>query len=197
MTNTHGFSSLIQCHNAIRNFDYELAIQWAKELKEKGVGTRNIISLASMEKPINGHATRFLVSSALKELGLQEKNGNDAIVSRTYFHMQQIIADISVRKNLKELMILAVETDLNYNLTSFFQLHYAWEELEELGFNYYYDGADLDNIEQIVKDQAHKWIDKYIFHQDDIIIGHDVSDHEITTVERKNGPFSFLKKFWA
>lgn len=197
MTNTQGFSSLIQCHNAISNFDYELAVHWAKDLKEKGVGTRNIISLASMEKPINGHATRFLVSSALKELGLAEKNGNEAIISRAYFHMQQIIADISLRKNLKDLMNLAVETDLNYSLTSFFQLHYAWEELEELGFNYYYDGADLNNIEQVVKNQAHNWIEKYIFHQDDITIGHDFREPKKIAMERTNGPFSFLKKLWA
>ena len=197
MTSTQGFSSLIQCHNAISNFDYELAIQWAKDLKEKGVGTRNIISLASMEKPINGHATRFLVSSALKELGLHEKNGNDAIITRAYFHIQKINSDISLRKNLKYMMTLAVETDLNYSLITFFQLHYAWEELEELGFNYYYDGANLDNIDQIAKTQAHKWIDKYIFHQDDIIIGHDMRETEMNEMERKNGPFSFLKRLWA
>jgi len=174
-----------------------MAIQWAKELKDKGVGTRNIISLASIDKPLDGHATRFLVSSALKELGLHEKNGNDAIISRACFHMQQILADNALRKNLKDLMYLAVETDLNYSLTTFFQLHYAWEELEELGFNYYYDGANLDNIEQITKEQAHKWIDKYIFHQEDILIGHDACELEMSAMEKRNGPFSFLKRLWA
>lgn len=197
MTNTQGISALVQCHKATWHFDYTLAVQWARDMKLQGVETKSISRLAAFEGPVNSQSLRFIVSAALSELGLSEKSGSEAWLTRAYYHMKQILKNNSLRYNLKALMNLAVETDLEYDLTPFFQLHYAWEELEDLGFNYYYEGADLDNIEQVVKEQAHKWIDKYFLHHDDVVIGHHQPEFEMAHLGRKHTPFSFLKRIWA
>jgi len=196
MTNTQGISALVQCHKATWHFDYAIAVQWARDIKLQGVETTNVDRLASFDGPVNSQSLRFIVSAALRELGLSEKTGSGASLTRASYHMKQILTNNSLRYHLKELMNLAVETDLEYDLTPFFQLHYAWEELEDLGFNYYYEGADLDNIEQIVKEQAHKWIDKYFIHQDNSI-DKDHPEFEMSHTARKHPPFSFLKRLWA
>ncbi|NQY07006.1 MAG: hypothetical protein HRT68_12680 [Flavobacteriaceae bacterium] len=45
----------------------------------------------------------------------------------------------------------------------FYLLYHGWWELEDIGANYYYDGADMNNIESILKLEAKIWIDKYIY----------------------------------
>jgi hypothetical protein len=46
-------------------------------------------------------------------------------------------------------------------------IYHGWDELEELGVNYYFEGADLDNIEEELKKEARKWIDKYVHGKED------------------------------
>ena len=44
----------------------------------------------------------------------------------------------------------------------FYLLYHGWDELEQIGENYYFEGANLNNIEEVIKEQAQIWIDKYI-----------------------------------
>ncbi|NHN27730.1 hypothetical protein FIA58_018770 [Flavobacterium jejuense] len=45
----------------------------------------------------------------------------------------------------------------------FYLLYHGWWELENIGANYYYEGANLNNIESVLKLEAKIWIDKYIY----------------------------------
>lgn len=51
---------------------------------------------------------------------------------------------------------------MNQSLMPFYLLYHAWDELEQIGENYYFEGADLDNIEEVIKEQAKEWIEVYV-----------------------------------
>ena len=52
--------------------------------------------------------------------------------------------------------------DDKFGLTPFYLLFHAWYELDEFGVNYYFEGANLSNIEDKAKEQPQIWIDKYM-----------------------------------
>ena len=60
----------------------------------------------------------------------------------------------------------------------FYLLYYGWSDLEEIGYNFHYEGATLENIEEILKEQAKIWIDKYVH-------GIGIETENLTEIENK------------
>ncbi|MCF8298412.1 MAG: hypothetical protein K9J13_12770 [Saprospiraceae bacterium] len=162
MTRRQDISKLIQSHKAIENFDYDLAVDWAINLIEQGKETENILMLASFSKPIDRFEIKPYVSAVLNDFKLEELEGNEAIIAITHYHLTEILSNNSIRKNLQSLFQLYIDNDHKPELMNFYLLYYAWNELEEYGVNYYYEGANLDNIEEVLKNEAKNWMEKYI-----------------------------------
>lgn len=152
---------LIQCHLSIDYFDYDFAVDWAIDLIRQGKETENILMLASFSKPVDSNEIRSYVSAVLDDLKLEEKHGEAAITSKIYFELAEILNGISIRKNLESLYKLCLAYDHNYGLSPFYFLYYAWLELVEIRVNFYYEGANLENIEALLKKEASDWIDKF------------------------------------
>ncbi len=145
----------------IESFDYNLTVDWAIELLEKGIATENIYMLASFSKPAEEYEIKRYVSAVLKDLKINEEHGEYSTIAKAHYHLQLIIEGIGIRQNLIELYKLCNQCNHEYGLKTFYLLHLAWRELEVSGHNYYYDGATLKNIGGILEQQALKWIEKY------------------------------------
>jgi len=48
-------------------------------------------------------------------------------------------------------------------------LCHAWSCLEEIGYSHYYEGATIENIQSILRQQAQLWIDKYVHGKEGIV----------------------------
>jgi hypothetical protein len=166
MAKTQDISKLIQAHMALDQFEYDVTIDWAIDLIEQGKETENILILASFSKPVDAIEIRPYVNSVLLDLGLDERKGDDAVNSKIQFHLIEIINENQIRKNLNLLYKLFLDKDCfsnddKYGLMPFYLLYHGWDELESIGVNYYFEGADLNNIEEVIQEQATNWIDKF------------------------------------
>ncbi len=156
-------SKLVPYHNGIEHFNYDLTVDWAIDLIE----TDNVLILASFSKPVNSVEIRPYVSGVLADLDIEEKEGDEAVQALFQYYLTNILNNISIRDNLTLIYNLFLEKDFfqredQFGLMPFYLLYHGWNELEEIGANYYFEGADLDNIEIVIKEQAQKWIDKFI-----------------------------------
>lgn len=162
MSDTQEIQRLIQSHKALEPFDYKVAVDWAIDLIQEGKETDNILMLASFSEPIEKWEISPYVTAVLDELGLNELECDDAIIAQTNFLLLKILKDIDIRKSLRQLSQVCINNDFDNRVMNFYLLYHAWDELEEIGVNYYFEGADLDNIEEVLKKEARKWIDKYV-----------------------------------
>ncbi|MDG1432521.1 MAG: hypothetical protein P8Q41_00845 [Saprospiraceae bacterium] len=156
------YTEILQWHNGIQYFDYNPAIDWAIELIRNGKESENILIVASFSKPVDREEIKPYITGALKELNLNEKYGDYSIIANAHYHLEQILNDYEIRKNLSKLYVICLNADMDNRLMPFYLLYHGWGDLEEIGENYYFDGADLENIEEVIKEQARIWIDKYI-----------------------------------
>lgn len=157
------YTEILQWHNGIENFDYNPVIDWAIELIRNGIETDNVLILASFSKPVDRTEIKPYITRALKELNLTEKYGEYSIIANAHYYLEQILNDCEIRKNLTKLYEICLNADMDSRLMPFYLLYHGWDELEQIGGNYYFEGADLNNIEKVIKEQAQIWIDKFVY----------------------------------
>lgn len=162
MTDEKHILRLIQSHKQLEHFDYSKAVDWAIDLIRQGKETDNVLMLASFSEPIDRFEISPYVTNVLNDFGLEELDYKSAVIAVTHYHLNEILNDRQIRKNLQSLYQLCVENDYESGLMNFYLIYHGWDELEEIGVNYYFEGADLDNIEEVLKKESRKWIDKYV-----------------------------------
>lgn len=168
LTDHEKYTEILQWHNGIEYFDYNPAIDWAIELIRNGKEAENILIVASFSKPVDREEIKPYIKGALKELNLNEKYGDYSIIANAHYYLEQILNDCEIRKNLSKLYEICLNADMDSRLMPFYLLYHGWGELEEIGANYYFEGADLDNIEEVIKEQAKIWMDKYVYGKETI-----------------------------
>ncbi len=189
---------MLQWHQAIESFNYDLVVDWALSCLEQGVETENILILASFSKPVDSYEIKPYVSAAISDLDLEEKYGEYSIVANVHYHLAFILDDIEPRRNLGRVYELCLEADSKFGLGIFYSLYHGWSSLEEDGYNYYYEGATLENINELLKKEAKEWIDEYI---------HGIEKPKIETRKVNNGEaikeaskagsiWERLRRFW-
>ncbi len=158
MTTKQPITELIQWHKAIKYFDYNVVVDWALRLLERGVETENILILTSFSKPVEAYEIAPYVSAALFDLELDEKAGEGWLFFAARWHLQEIVAGNDIKRHLSELSNWGRIPD-KYRLKIFQHYHYAWEDLES-GDMHWYSSEDLslENIEVKVKEEATNWI---------------------------------------
>ncbi len=146
----------------IQQIDTNESIDWAIEMMELGYESQTLYMLASFNKPTNYFEVIDYVTNTVKELGLEIKKGDNAILSYASYYIHQIAKGQKVRKNLTELYKFCQLEGYEDLVYSFYRLYWAWDHLdyEDNKYNHYWDGARRANIEQIVIDEAIKWIEK-------------------------------------
>ena len=167
MTDEQHILRLIQSHKELEHFDYSKAVDWAIDLIRQGKETDNVLMLASFSEPIDRFEIRPYVTNVLNDFRLEELDYKSAVIAKTHYNLNEILNDRQIRKNLQSLYQLCVDNNYESGLMNFYLIYYGWDELEEIGVNYYFEGADLDNIEEILKKEARKWIDKYVNGKED------------------------------
>ena len=163
MSDNQEIQRLIQSHKALEPFDYKIAVDWAFELIRKGKKTDNILMLTSFSEPIDKFEISPYVSAVLNDFELEELVCDDTLIAQTHYLLIKILKNEAIRENLKSLSKVCLNNDYDKRIMKFYLLYHGWWELEDIGANYYYDGADMNNIESILKLEAKIWIDKYIY----------------------------------
>lgn len=149
----------IVSYPVIANFNTDDCVDWAIEMISLGYESENILILAGLSKPPDYFEAIKYLNAALSELNLQSKSGNDGIVSYGHYLVSLISAGSSVRQSLAEITDISIDTDCRNILFDFRLLNWAWGDLEYGNpYQHYWEGADINNIEQIAIDVARKWL---------------------------------------
>lgn len=156
------YLELLQWHSGVELFDYDQTVDWAIEMIQKGVETENLLIIASFSKPTDREEIKPYIIGVLQEFDLEEKYGYYSTISHVHYYLELILCDHEIRRCLETLYHLSLEKDGDHGIFVFFTLYHAWSDLETEGYNYYYEGATLDNIESILKMEAQNWINTYI-----------------------------------
>jgi hypothetical protein len=161
MNTSQNIFKLIQSHKGFSSFNYDLTVDWAIELLNNDIESENIYMLASFSKPVDSIEIKPYVSAVLRDLELPEKEGKEAIISKIEYHLAEITQNNPIRRNLRELYEISLENNYGFGLGKFYLLYHAWIELDEMEVNFYYDGADKSNIEDIIKAEAEIWASEH------------------------------------
>ncbi len=156
------YTKLVCWHFALEHFDYNKTIDWAIELIRRGIETENILIVASFSKPVDSYEIKPYISGVIKDLGLEEKYSKYSIVANAHYHLDMIIENQEILYNLRELYELYNNNTRKFDLLPFYLLYHAWSDLELHGFNFYYEGVTLKNIEETLKSEATQWLNKYV-----------------------------------
>ena len=108
---------------------------------------------------------RPYVQYVLKDFNIEELTGIVATLKLIEYRCEEISHKNEIRPNLVKLYNLFIEKDgFNndelYHLKPFYFLYHAWEELDDLGVNFYLENINLTNIANETIKQANLWLDK-------------------------------------
>lgn len=145
---------------AIEKLAVEDCIDWAMEMLELGYETPRLLILASFEKGDSYFEIKSYLEKAILELGLEIKFGEEAIGSYVFYYVTKIAEGEKVRQNLSMIYGFWFEKYNDSLASGFIKLHWAWQQLdyEDNDANHYWDGANRENIEQIVVSYAQEWM---------------------------------------
>jgi hypothetical protein len=142
-------------------------IDWALEMMTNGIESDHLIILAGTSPTINRFQLDEIVNAALKELSLNKTGPEENINGYIYFLIAEATDNNLPYKNaLRELRNLCMKNDYDPKLMPFYLLSFAYEDLEEFKVQFYWDGADRENIDSIIKSEFQRWQNEYISRTD-------------------------------
>ena len=140
----------------------ETWIDWAIEMMEAGYESDNLYMLAGETKPFNQFELQELTRKVLKDLGLDYADKKTALRNYVYYLISTSIEHPETYyKTLRELKNICQDLDLDKAYMDFYLLYYAKDDLLVDEVQWYWDGADRQNIDEIIKERFKKWMDEY------------------------------------
>ena len=137
-------------------------VDWALEMMSVGFDSEHLTILAGETFPFNQFYMQDLTSKALKELQL-DYSDKDKVIRNYINHLidkalnneSQTLAVLNLLKKL------CVELDYRKDLYNFYYLYFAKLDLLDSENQWYWEGADKNNIDTIIKEQFLKWKREY------------------------------------
>ena len=135
-------------------------VDWAIEMLELGYESSHLLMLAASDKSTSYFEIKPYLERAAKELGLTMKNGDDGVISYSYYFIKEISLRKRVRYNLAELYGFCQQRDYEGIVYDFYLLYWAWDQIDydDTNQNHYWEGTNKENIEQTVVKVANDWL---------------------------------------
>jgi hypothetical protein len=135
---------------------------WALEMMEAGFETEHLILLAGLSPQTNPFQLDDMINKALKELSLDSMSNDEIVYGYAYYLIDQALnSKMSTKVVLGILRDLCRDRDYDNELYNFYSLSYAQQELEQAGEQYYWEGANSDNVDTIIVSEFKEWKSKY------------------------------------
>ncbi|GAO43343.1 hypothetical protein [Flavihumibacter petaseus] len=143
----------------------ETWVDWALEMMEAGYQSDNLYILAGKTKPFNQFELHELTRNVLEDLGFTYADKDTVLKNYVYY---LIISSVdhpeTYCKTLRELKNICQDLDLESAYMDFYLLYYAKDDLIVDEVQWYWDGANRQNIDQIIKDHFKKWMKEFEEH---------------------------------
>jgi hypothetical protein len=137
-------------------------IRWAVDMMIAGFESEYIIELAGISIPYNQFELKSLTDKVFHDLSIDLNNREQIIKDYVCFVGQDVIDNKrDLYKTLREIKDVCVERDYLDLIHDFYLLYFAKEDLIYDVNQWYWNGANRDNIDQICIDYFKKWIIEY------------------------------------
>ena len=151
-------SKILMCK--LFNYDIDESwVDWAIEMMEAGFESENLYMLAGISRPFNQFELQDLTNKVLKDLQLDFSDKDLVIKNYTYYIILNSINHpekyLVVLRELKE---ICLNLNLDADYMNFYLLYFAKADLIESEMQWYWDDANRDNIDDIIKSQFTEWL---------------------------------------
>jgi hypothetical protein len=137
-------------------------IDWAVDMLLAGFDTENLIILAGESEPFNQFQMQKLTDKVLNKLHLDYSDKEKTIKNYVYYLVSEALSgDIDISRVLGLLKDLCIKLDYEDYLYDFYSLYFAKEDLFYSDNQWYWEGADKDNINVIIWELFSKWKASY------------------------------------
>jgi hypothetical protein len=156
---TSNLTNKILAYKEISVFDMNDAIDWAVDMLKLGYETPSLLILAGISKPTNFYESEDYLKNALKELNLNVLEREDAVFKYCTYYIEKMAKGENVKDNLSHIYNIANTIDDNKKIYDFYLLYWAWGDFD-YGQEYspYWGKSNPSNIQQVVIDEANKWL---------------------------------------
>jgi hypothetical protein len=137
-------------------------VDWAVEMLVAGFDSPNLVMLAGESPPYNQFELRNLTDKVFAELNL-DYSDKDRIIKNyaCYLIDKNLNGELDSYKVLMTLKNICIELDYEKYLYDFYSLFFAKDDLLHSENQWYWEGANKGNIDQIIHDHFVQWKSNY------------------------------------
>lgn len=149
----------------LKAFDHnvdESWVDWAIEMVEAGFESKNLYMLAGSYPPFNQFEMKELTTAVMRDLSIEYSDKYTAIRNYSYFLIKNAVNNPEIFfSTLYKLRGFYYELDHDDLYGDFYFLYYAKDDLLVDENQWYWDGANRDNIDTIIKERFIQWIEEF------------------------------------
>jgi len=136
-------------------------VEWALEMMEAGYESENLYILAGIIKPYNQFELQELTDRVLADLDLTTNDKSLTIRNYVYYILSKTINEPNkYLETLKEVKDICIGLEMEKEYMDFYLLYFAKDDLNESENQWYWDGADRNNIDEIIREKFQEYIDR-------------------------------------
>ena len=129
-------------------------VDWAIEMMEAGYEADSLYQLAGTLKPYNQFELQVLTTQVLKDLRLDYSDKSKALKNYVYFLITlNLDKSENYYKVLREFRDIYYELDMGSEYQDLALLYWAKDDLLYAEYQHYWDGANRENIDTIIRDK--------------------------------------------
>ncbi len=145
-----------------RNID-KTWIDWAVDMLMAGFDTESLVILAGESEPYNQFELQRLTDKVFNELNLNYSDKKQIVEDYNYYLIDGALNNkFDSFKVLGILKDICIELDYDKTLYNFYSLYFAKDDLMDSGFQWYWKGATIENIDNIITEYMVKWRSDYL-----------------------------------
>jgi hypothetical protein len=139
----------------------ECWVEWALEMMEAGYESDNLYILAGISKPYNQFELQELTDKVIADLNLLTSDKSLTIRNYIYYILSTTINEPSkYLSTLREVKDICIGLDMEKEYMDFYLLYFAKDNLNESENQWYWEGADRSNIDELIKEKFQEYIDR-------------------------------------
>lgn len=144
-------------------------IDWAIEMIENGWESNYLYMLAGMTLPFNQFELQQLTSDILHEFKLDYSDKDKVIKSYICLLVKNAVTDIDTCfRVLEEARAIYMTLNMESEYKDFYLLFWAYDDLRYSEQQYYWAGANRENIQSVVIEYFQKWIINHCQHSNHV-----------------------------
>ena len=136
-------------------------IDWAISMRQQGHDTPHLRIFAGETPPYNQFELKEIADLTFTELDLDWSDDTKLV----HQYAVELIKEMMAGEKTSDVVLgilkdIHVEMAYESNLLEFYLLFFAKDDLKHSDIQYYWDGADSTNIENIIFDYSEKWLEE-------------------------------------